>query len=384
MRSIVFRTPGHLDIRAITTFGINSKPNSTNPIGFFGTGLKYALAVIIRNGFRVYIRTGGKTYDFFKDKGEFRSKEFDFIVMVRKALVNQKTELPFTTELGKNWQLWQAFRELYSNTLDENGSISELPDSSDPFIQGEDHTCIVVDSDEFAAEYDKRDLYFLPDGQKDKTDKSVQIIQHSSKYIYYRGMRVRDLQKPSVLTYNILSPLELTEDRTAKYDFYVDHYIKTAISQCEDVEMIEAALTANKDFYESSLDYKGITDQPSKAFKYVVEALRRIKDAGTYFNYSARSYTDDHDPDIQKRWTETPLQTKLLDCVQRGDWSKFLEICRENETILLDWLKVAVVRTEPLPPAEEEVPVSEGDYLPENPLETAEDKVTDDDDERPF
>lgn len=37
-RVVVFKTPGHIPLEAFTTFGINSKPNSLNPIGFFGSG----------------------------------------------------------------------------------------------------------------------------------------------------------------------------------------------------------------------------------------------------------------------------------------------------------------------------------------------------------
>ena len=46
---IVHSTPGLIDLRAFTTFGVNSKPNSKNPIGYFGTGLKYAVAVLARH-----------------------------------------------------------------------------------------------------------------------------------------------------------------------------------------------------------------------------------------------------------------------------------------------------------------------------------------------
>ena len=35
-----------------------------------------------------------------------------------------------------------------------------------------------------------------------------------------RTMRALDLSKPTVFTYNLLERLELTEDRTIKYEFY--------------------------------------------------------------------------------------------------------------------------------------------------------------------
>jgi len=44
---ITFENDGEIDLRAISQFGINVKTGDS-PIGFFGTGLKYALAVLMR------------------------------------------------------------------------------------------------------------------------------------------------------------------------------------------------------------------------------------------------------------------------------------------------------------------------------------------------
>ena len=46
---IVFENPGEIDIRSISTFGVSVKEGD-NPIGFFGTGLKYAIVVLLRTG----------------------------------------------------------------------------------------------------------------------------------------------------------------------------------------------------------------------------------------------------------------------------------------------------------------------------------------------
>jgi len=45
LKPIIFHNQGELDIRAVTTFGLSVKKND-NPIGYFGTGLKYAIAAL--------------------------------------------------------------------------------------------------------------------------------------------------------------------------------------------------------------------------------------------------------------------------------------------------------------------------------------------------
>jgi len=42
---IVFENQGEIDLIAFTPFGVNTK-ETDSPIGFFGTGLKYATAVL--------------------------------------------------------------------------------------------------------------------------------------------------------------------------------------------------------------------------------------------------------------------------------------------------------------------------------------------------
>jgi len=129
---IVFKNSGNIDIKSITTFGVSSKENDS-AIGYFGTGLKYAIAILLREGCEITIHTGGKKYEFGTQRQTVRVDEFTFVTMNGEALA-------FTTELGKNWQLWQAFRELYCNCTDEGGTIYQ----SDTFDASESDTVIVA------------------------------------------------------------------------------------------------------------------------------------------------------------------------------------------------------------------------------------------------
>lgn len=276
---IAFVTPGEIPIRAFTHFGINSKPNAENPIGYFGTGLKYALAVLARIGWPVVIMRGRDKYTLELAPDEFRGKDFNFINLIHENdVVSERIELPYTTELGKNWDAWQIFRELYANTLDEGGAASIVEGSYR--LPVTDATCILVGG-QMADEYKTREKTFLPEAKAALKDARIQIVERSSKFLYYRGLRVVDLQKPSALTYNILRSVDLTEDRTAKFQWQIDDAVKAFLALvCDDSDLIETALAGE---YESELDFSnGVYSQPSEAFKVAAEAFKARTSLQTY------------------------------------------------------------------------------------------------------
>lgn len=321
MSHIIFETPGTLDLRAIKTFGINSKPHSVNPIGYFGTGLKYAIAVLLRQGLSVKMATGDSVYYFDSREQDFREKSFKFIFM-------NDEQLPFTTELGKNWKLWQAFRELYSNTLDESGEAYH--DAKLPKRYAPNKTYIMITGESFVHEYDERFMTFLRDGAREGS--GVQIIDHESPYVFYRGMRVHDLKKPSAVTYNILDSIELTEDRTAKFNYAIDDHIKTALASHKDEQLLIKALDAPDNAYESSLDFSGMWQTPGEKFTHVAKFAR---------NRSCYKLVREHD----KNWLELQrarhVFDQLIDCINAGEWYKFGNIAEENSALVLQLLVTA-------------------------------------------
>ena len=110
MKYTIFSTKGVLDLSVITTFGVNVKPNTDNPIGYFGTGLKYAIAVLLRHGIKITLYTNGQEYQFYTKEKDIRGKEFMVCRYRKTGLLNKFSyhELPFTTEHGKNWELWKS------------------------------------------------------------------------------------------------------------------------------------------------------------------------------------------------------------------------------------------------------------------------------------
>jgi hypothetical protein len=153
VKGVTFQNDGLIDLRAVTTFGVSSKETS-NPIGYFGTGLKYAVAVLLRLGCEIELYLGEDTrYVFRARKTRIRVDDFDVVTMTS---CDDTVELAFTTQLGRNWHAWQAFRELWCNAIDEGGDV--YPDFRPP---RPGVTTIHVTGEPVVEAYHKRDTIML-------------------------------------------------------------------------------------------------------------------------------------------------------------------------------------------------------------------------------
>lgn len=297
--TVIHTTPGLIDPRAFTLMGVSAKPNTANPIGMFGTGLKYSVAVLMRMGARVTVYIGGDRYVFEKCPGEFRGQAIEHIVFRRARRVSAslgsmiarawgrptKHELPYTTEYGRFWKPWMVVRELHSNTLDEGGN-SRVGGSynEDAYHAGEGlgllegHTHIVVTHPDYAAAYANLASIFLPGAARAATPggPSLELLprdQHTAEghqALYFRSLKVFDLPKPSLYLYNFLTPLVLTEDRTLASSYQARATLAVEVLKSEDEAFIRSVITAGEELWEHELEYPGWVT-PGAAFRLVME-----------------------------------------------------------------------------------------------------------------
>lgn len=361
-RAVVFKTKGKLDLRSLTVFGMNSKPTTTTPIGYFGTGLKYALAVLAREKIPVTFWIDGKKWIVESDPAKFRDKEFTELYICSTTiggLIKKRIKLPYTTELGKNWKLWQAFRELESNTRDEKGETfiddtGQLDNTEHP-IGAKGLTYIVVESEAFVEEYLDRDKTFLPDGLTQRVGtEDVQVFDRPSDAIYYRGIRVLDLDEKerSELTYNILRHMELTEDRTLKSKWDAEYYIGIALARSKEAEHIQKAITAPTGTFENRLNFSYST--PS------VEFLDTVASSEDKVHPSAKSVLKTHRPPPRKQPTLQPdWRSDLLQAIKDGDYDKVEEVIDAHRKIIIALLEKDIERNPT--PLHVELPVGSSD-----------------------
>lgn len=238
---LYFHNPGHLDIRGATIAGLSAKDTEA-PIGYFGTGLKYAIACILRWGGEVVINSGAETFTFSKEPIDFRGTQHEQIVM-RRLPDGRWKELGFTTSYGRDWQPWQVFRELLANARDEGGDVSQHPVSADTVLQ-------VSNCPQLEAEFANRNAIILPASTNwlEEIPGQGRVLDRPSNHVYYRGVRVAD--KPTRNTYNLLERLDLTEDRTVKQGYQLSSAVARLLSKCNERTVIYSALTAPKGIWE--------------------------------------------------------------------------------------------------------------------------------------
>ena len=283
MSDIVFYTPTILPKACLFTMGISAK-DGTNPIGHFGTGLKYAIAVVMRLGGNITVEVEGRKMIFRTEIEEVRGKNFNTIIC--REYINQlyvEQQMPMTTDYGKEWAPWMALRELYSNTVDESGEIwcedndavAHL-DENNLFVddlpqrpRSKHGTYITVTCPELyeAWQLPERNTWLLDTANRTSVWENARIAVYlqSSDTLFYRGIRVSAPGFSSALTYNIKKHTILTEDRTMdswdfKYLYSADLLRMTASDAAR--KLLEAS--GNSQQVESGLYLAAIgTDQAS-------------------------------------------------------------------------------------------------------------------------
>ena len=277
---VSFQNPGLIDPRCISTIGVSVKEGE-NPIGFFGTGLKYAIAIILRGGGRISIWRGMDELHFDTATASIRGKDFSVVRM-------NGIELGFTADLGKHWEVWQAFRELHCNAKDEGGITKA--GKIDP---AEGTTVVHVEMPEMLACYYDRAKYLL-ETSPIMDGPHAAFHPGPSAGIFYRTVFVgRISPKPHLYTPNIIEQITLTEDRTIADTWSVGGAIARAILRCEDAEFLERFLTAPGDYAESELDLDW-PYEPSDAFMRTVRKL--LPDRSRPCNASAKKVYEKRQP----------------------------------------------------------------------------------------
>ena len=227
---IEIKNNGVMDLNALVLIGASTKRDDSSKIGYFGSGLKYALAVLLRNGIVPSIFVGQNKIDIRIEKREFREKIFNQIF-----IEGEPTSL--TAEMGIDWEPWFAIREIYCNALDEGGAMLRMVDDISP---EEGKTSIYVENtgifNELLMNWDK---YF----NIKRTDimlnvKGFKAFFGGDDYIIYRrGVRAHYEKRKSLYHYDC-SDISINESRTLLHSMDYVWTPAQMVAQYADSEMI--------------------------------------------------------------------------------------------------------------------------------------------------
>lgn len=287
MNTVYFCNKEAIDLNAIAVMGVSVKTRD-NPIGYFGTGLKFSIATLLRTGHKIALIRSGERIEFTVSTETIRGEDFERVSM-------GEDRLGFTTQLGRNWEPWQAYRELYCNCTDEGGVIV-----ADDIPAGEWGTIFEVEGDAISHTHRNRRQIFLDSSPLFATS-DCEIHSGETHDAFYRGVKAHRHQQHALFTYNITESLDLTEDRTVKYSWYIPQYVAQAITQANDEDLIETALMAPRGTFENGLDYSS-AGRPAKPFMNVAFRLRN----NAHCNRSAIKLWEKHS-DVRLTFTEATL-----------------------------------------------------------------------------
>lgn len=314
--SVYFANKEAIDLSAIAMMGVSVKTGDS-PIGYFGTGLKFSIATLLRTGHEVRLIRNGTPIQFTAESQTIRGEAFDVVKMGGQLL-------GFTTKLGRNWEAWQAYRELYCNCLDESGVISdELP-------AGEWGTVFEIDGEAIAQCHRNRHEIFLATRPFTATD-DCEVHNATGQHAFYRGVRAHKHGSPALFTYNIKAPIEITEDRTIKHSFMISYYAEAAVAASDDENFIETAVLAPSGTFESKFDYGG-AGKPSAAFMATCFRLR----SNAHANLHAIRLWEKH-ADVRLTYEEAELdafEEDLLDKAMVLVARIGAKLCRADFTVV--------------------------------------------------
>lgn len=252
MRYISFENDGALDLWNLMLMGASTKRGDKSKIGQYGSGWKYALATLLREDIPISIYSGGKSIQIGMRSVTMGTEDFNMVTVDGK-------DTNFTTDLGPDWKVWMAIREIYCNSLDEPHSAVNQHQSLPPLsIIDKTRTRIIIGiTPEVQAIIDNWMDYF----SFERTDDvialpGVKVFEklHKQKSIIYRkGIKVAESSKPGVFDYDF-EDVDINEIREAKDFYQVESLLKNAMTARLDADVIYRILSS-EGTWEKDIDF---------------------------------------------------------------------------------------------------------------------------------
>ncbi|MHB8483848.1 MAG: hypothetical protein ACYDBV_14140 [Nitrospiria bacterium] len=210
MKNIFVLNNGVIEKDAFHLLGASSKRDDVSKIGYFGSGLKYAIAWMLRNNIEFTVYSDGKEVKFSLIKKDFRNKSFDVIAIDGK-------ETSITTEMGPDWNGWFALREIICNALDEEKGTYGFYDNE--MVPQKGMTFFLIKSNTLFDDFVKNEKRYFAFKRKDELCKVEGIgslyPSDGGLVMYRKGVQCyHDVHQPAIFNYNFDS-VDINESRVA-------------------------------------------------------------------------------------------------------------------------------------------------------------------------
>ena len=247
MKYIKIQNKGVLDAKLIPLMGGTTKQNDNFKIGKFGSGLKYSLAYLIRNGISFKIFVGEREVLITSIKETIANQEFDIIY-----IDGERTSI--TAQMGLDWNPWMIIREIWCNALDE-GNANRIV--TEECIGKEESTTFYLEYNiSFAKVWQNWHNYFIQDFEPLFENDKFGVYPGTDKLrLYKQGVLIYESNTDKgVFNYNI-KYAEINELREFKGSVSLEVF--QCLANLSDSKVITNFLeTVTEDFFEGkALDY---------------------------------------------------------------------------------------------------------------------------------
>lgn len=380
-RRVYYVTPTQLSFLDLTTIGGSEKRGDETKIGKFCSGLKYALAILSRNGVEFTAKVSGsyipqesrdRYYATFFTIGKEElhdvstSKEYEVLTIQREIeyesfmsqhcfddyagdeelneFDGETVTTGISTSFGEEWELWQAMREIHSNMLDEGGYLSLEP-VSQPLDKQMTVICLEFEKEsEFDKVFNSRDEYFLPYPELDyQVAENLSIgIGNEHLQIYKQGILVyEDEEVKTPFKFNI-SFGELDERRILHDPYSLKTRILEIIAGTDNTDLMEYLLTSDLtcDFLNNQIqsyyfsaefvelaNKLGEEGRLGKTLKSLMASLKMHEKcllAGRGIRGKSVWYGESYNPDVRVESTVQEISEKLDKEEEISEIDKFL------------------------------------------------------------
>lgn len=255
---ILIQNDGEIETNSFELIGASTKRGESGKIGFFGSGLKYSIAFMMRNNIEFKVYSGEKELSFTTQPEHLKDKTFDRICI-------NSTPTSYTTTMGPTWtEEWFVLREIYCNALDEAGcTIVKETESINP-SQGKTRIYIELTpalqqvisnwdnyfSDERQPLFECDKIYTSGLGSHDGSQEaynyqSVRVLAKTKGSIFRRGIKVSENE--TMLYDYEFSFVDINEDRTAKSAGSIDYAISDMFGRFENESWLKSILRTGND-----------------------------------------------------------------------------------------------------------------------------------------
>jgi len=265
---ILIQNDGEIETNSFELIGASTKRGETGKIGFFGSGLKYSIAYMMRKGIDFKVFSGEKELVFTTMPETLKEQTFD------RICINGKST-SYTVTMGPTWKEdWFVLREIYCNALDE-GSC-QLIKSTDIVQSSSGKTRIYIELTEILqGVIDNWDRYFsdertplfvcpeaytsnlgADDGGKCVRKQPVKVYSRKYGVVYRRGINVHERER---MLYDYeFQYVNINEDRTARNANFLDYPLADMIGQLYNEEWVKAVLRSSQE-EKMPLEYTSMT-----------------------------------------------------------------------------------------------------------------------------